>query len=164
MGVVMSVSRLLLGVAALATFLPVQAQGTVWKCIGEDGRPQYTNMQSDTKGRNCTVVNREVSVIPAPKPSEQRATPRPSSSFPKVDAETQRNRDDARRRILEDELSAEQTQLEQARAALAEQEAVRLGNERNYQKVLDRLQPYKEAVERHEKNIEALQKEITNLR
>lgn len=164
MGVVMNVSRFLLGVAALATFLPAQAQGTVWKCIGEDGRPQYTNVQRDTAGRNCTVVNREVSVVPAPKSAEQRAAPRASSSFPKVDAETQRSRDDARRRILEEELAAEQAQLEQAQAALAEQESIRLGNERNYQKVLDRLQPYKDAVERHQKNIEALQKEIANLR
>lgn len=158
----MSLSRYLLGVAAAAAVFQAEA-GTVWKCIGPDGRPQYTNVQNDTVGRNCTVVTRELSVVPAPKPPT-RATPSRSSNFPSVDSETQRKRDDARRRILEEELATEQERLEEARAALAEQEAVRLGNERNYQKVLDRLQPYKDAVARHEKNIEALQREIANLK
>ncbi len=39
---------------------------------------------------------------------------------------------------------------------------MRSGDERNYQKVLDRLQPYKDEVERHQKNVEALKKEINN--
>ncbi|MGL4408555.1 MAG: DUF4124 domain-containing protein, partial [Zoogloea sp.] len=47
---------------------------------------------------------------------------------------------------------------------LAEQEAVRYGDERNYQKVLDRLQPYKDKVQMHERNIEALRRELANLR
>ncbi|HEY9379608.1 MAG TPA: DUF4124 domain-containing protein [Burkholderiales bacterium] len=158
----MSLIKLMLGAAAFMMASSAQAQSTVWKCTGPDGRPQYTNVQRDTQGRNCTVVNREVSVVPAPKASTRSESA--SSSFPKVDAETQHGRDDTRRKILEGELTSEENQLAEARAKLAEQDAVRLGDERNYQKKLDRLQPYREAVEQHEKNIQALQKEIGNLK
>ena len=91
------------------------------------------------------------------------ATPASSPpGFPRVDAATQRTRDDARRKILDDELSGEEKALAKAKEELTEQESVRSGDERNYQKVLDRLQPYKDEVERHEKNVEALKKEINN--
>ncbi|MCC6658486.1 MAG: DUF4124 domain-containing protein, partial [Rhodocyclaceae bacterium] len=73
-------------------------------------------------------------------------------------------RDNDRRKILDQELATEQKMLDEARKALAEQEAVRTGDERNYQRVLDRLQPYKDKVALHERNIEALKKEIGNLR
>ena len=64
------------------------------------------------------------------------------------------------------DLSAEEQEqkLAEAEKALAEQEAIRLGDERNYQKVLDRLQPFKDKVELHKRNIKALRREISGLR
>ena len=41
---------------------------------------------------------------------------------------------------------------------------MRTGDERNYARVQDRLQPFKERVENHEKNIQALQRELANLK
>ncbi len=41
---------------------------------------------------------------------------------------------------------------------------MRHGDERNYQRVLDRLKPFQEAVERHERNVAALKKELGALR
>ncbi len=90
-------------------------------------------------------------------------TPTPAV-FPRVDDNAQKARDTDRRRILESELAAEQKNLEEAKKALAEQEAVRSGDERNYQRVLDRLQPFKDKVALHERNLEAIRKEIANLR
>ena len=74
----------------------------------------------------------------------------------------QRQRDKDRRRILEKELSSEEKLLDQARKELAEQEAVRLGSERNYQRVLDRLEPYKKKVKLHEDNIASLKREMAS--
>jgi hypothetical protein len=66
------------------------------------------------------------------------------------------------REILEKELAAEQELLARARQELVEQEATRSGDERNYARVLERLQPYKDNVDLHEKNVEALRRELGN--
>jgi hypothetical protein len=41
---------------------------------------------------------------------------------------------------------------------------VSTGDEKNYQKVVDRIQPYKDRVAQHERNIQAINKELSNLR
>jgi hypothetical protein len=151
--------------AAAAAGAHAQAQGTVWKCIEADGRAHYTNIKKETEGKQCTVVTKEVSVVsPPPPPSRSAAAEKAGSGFPKVDRDTQKARDESRRRILEDELFAEEKGLVDARAKLAAQEAVRYGDEQNYQRVLDRLKPFQDAVERHERNIAALRKELASLR
>ncbi|MGH8696704.1 MAG: DUF4124 domain-containing protein, partial [Burkholderiales bacterium] len=138
---------------------------TVWKCVEADGRAHYTNIKRETDGKQCTVVTKEVSVVSPPAPrSRPAAAEKAGSDFPKVDRETQRTRDESRRRILEDELTAEEKGLIDAKAQLAAQEAVRYGDEKNYQRVLDRLKPYQDAVERHARNISALRKELAGLR
>ncbi|MFH1044043.1 MAG: DUF4124 domain-containing protein [Pseudomonadota bacterium] len=148
--------------AILALALATPAWGDTFKCIDANGRATYTNMKEETKGKTCSLVMREISVVPAaPAPRAAAANPSPAG-FPKVDSATQKNRDGARRRILEDELSGEEKALAQAKAELTEQEGIRTGDEKNYQRVLDRLQQYKDEVERHEKNVVALKKELTN--
>lgn len=153
-----------LGVLAAAVAPLAAAQGTVWKCIDADGRPHYTNVKEEAKGPNCKIVSEsKVSTVPAGKAPAAVNTPTPAS-FPRVDADTQKSRDASRRKILEDELAAELKSLADAKAKLKEQEEVRNGDERNYQKVLDRLKPFQDTVERHEKNVAALQREIANLK
>jgi hypothetical protein len=148
--------------AAFALTLAVPACADTFKCLDANGRPTYTNMKEETKGKNCSVVMREISVVPA-VPAARSAAANPSpAGFPKVDPATQKARDGARRRILEEELADEEKALVQAKAELTEQEGIRTGDERNYQRVLDRLQKYKDEVERHQKNVEALKKELGN--
>lgn len=153
-----------LGTAALlSAALSLPAWGDTFKCLDKNGRATYTNIKEETKGKSCTLVMREISVVPSIPPRAAASTPTPAG-FPKVDAGTQKSRDEARRRILVDELGSEEKALEKARADLAEQESVRSGNEKNYQRVLDRLQPYKDDVERHEKNVAALKRELDNVK
>jgi hypothetical protein len=148
--------------AALTLACAAPAWGDTFKCLDANGRATYTNMKEEAKGKNCTVVMREISVVPAtPAPRPAAAAPSPAG-FPKVDPATQKSRDGARRRILEEELSGEEKALAQAKAELTEQEGIRTGDERNYQRVLDRLQKYKDEVERHQKNVEALKKELNS--
>ena len=160
--------------AATLALAPVaHAQGTVWRCAEADGRPHYTNIKKDTEGKSCVVVTKEVSVVSVNWPSAtpaatrapgtQAATATPPN-FPRVDRDTQRARDDNRRKILEDELATEERSLVDAKAKLTEQESVRHGDERNYQRVLDRLKPYQEAVELHERNVSAIRRELANLK
>ena len=149
-------------VAALVFVLAAPARGDTFKCIDANGRATYTNMKEETKGKNCSVVMREISVVPAVPPARSAAANPSPAGFPKVDPATQKNRDGARRRILEEELGGEEKSLAQAKTELTEQESIRTGDEKNYQRVLDRLQKYKDEVERHEKNVEALKKELSN--
>lgn len=153
---------------ALAVLLMCALAAPAWadtfKCVDANGRATYTNMKEETRGKNCTLVMREISVVPA-APAARVAPPAASPpGFPKVDPATQKTRDEGRRKILEDELSSEEKALARAKAELTEQEGIRTGDERNYQRVLDRLQKYKDEVDRHQKNIEALKKELANVK
>jgi hypothetical protein len=127
-----------------------------------DGRITYSNV-TDAPPKN----SKKIRCFREEKPVATTSAPpqvRSGSDFPRVDSDTQRKRDDDRRTILEQELAAEQEQLAEARTQLEEQESVRLGNERNYQRFLDRVQPFKDAVANHERNVKAIQREISNLR
>ena len=149
----MTRSALALLIAAIA--LPASAQ-TIYKCIEANGGTLISNTRVD---KNCkAIVSGPESSMPAPpKAKAASATANPSpAGFPRVQEDTQKARDGDRRHILEQELSGEQRSLEQARKDLAEQEALR-GSP-------DRLAPYKDRVGQHERNIQAIQKEISNLR
>lgn len=146
---------------ALVLVLAAPARADTFKCIDANGRATYTNMKDEIKGKNCTVVMREISVVPAARSAAANPSP---AGFPKVDPATQKSRDGARRRILEEELVGEEKALAQAKTELTEQESIRTGGEKNYQRVLDRLQKYKDEVDRHEKNVEALKKELDNVK
>jgi hypothetical protein len=149
----MAPSKGLIGWVFLALAAPCgQAQGEVYKCPDASGRPTYTNVKRDTVGKNCTLVSKEVQVVPSQAPT------RSGQSSALVD------RNENRRKILESELQNEQQLLTDARQKLSEQEGIRQGDERNYARVQDRLKPYQEAVDLHTKNIEQLRGELGRLR
>jgi hypothetical protein len=139
--------------------MPAHAQVTeIYKCTDKGGRPLYTSDKKDMDGKKCELVSREVNVVPAQKPLP---APR-AGGFPRESASDRAFAKGRQRSILEQELTTEEGLLAQAKQALAEQEAIRNGDERNYARVLERLQPYKDNVDLHQKNIEALKREIGN--
>ena len=135
------------------------AQGTteIWKCKSPDGKWTYTNDRNEAEKLKCETVTRQVNVAPATR------APSGSAGFPKESTEQRANARERQREVLEKELATEQAALAKAKQDLAEQEAIRNGDERNYARVEQRLQPYKDSVETHEKNIEALRRELANL-
>jgi hypothetical protein len=147
--------------AVTLALLAGAARADIWECVDESGNKLFTNKRAEAKGCRLIQVS-PPNTVPAPKP-QARATASPPG-FPRVDGETQRQRDVDRRRILEQELAAEQKLLEQARNELAVQDSMRLGSERNYQRVLDRLEPYKRKVKLHEDNIANLRRELAGSR
>ena len=163
-------SQRLIVLAAFLAALPVRAD-VMYQCVDESGHKSFSNIKSSAKGAKCTAMDLGAPVaVPAPKAAAKTPTP---STFPKVDDNTQKSRDTDRRRILESELAAEQRNLEEARKELAEQDATVLPNERMQHKggggisggkVDERVQPYRDKVALHERNIEAIQKEIYKLR
>ncbi len=150
---------------ALALFLLGSAVGAahadMYRCeVPGSVSPLYTNDPRDTQGKKCTVLSREISVVPAQPNAAARPSPQ---GFPSESSAARASAKERQREILEKELAREQDMLDKAQKALDEQEAVRFGDEHNYARVLARLQPYKDNVELHQKNIEALRRELSNL-
>ncbi len=157
-------------VAGLAACAP-SALAQVYRCDSPNGVPVY---QGTSKGANCQPIDLQpLTTIPSPKlpaakapaaggaPSAARASP---DGFPKVDVAAQRARDGDRRRILEDELNKEQQRLGELRTEYKNGEPDRLGNERNYQKYLDRVARLEEDIARTESNIASLRRELSTIR
>jgi len=147
---------LVLGLAAAAPLRAQQVE-TLWNCKDANGRTTLTNQKADTVGKECRVVQQErVTVVPAAKAKSP-------ANFPRESAAERQAAKGKQRETLENELAQEESMLADAKKKLAEQEAVRLGDEKNYQRVLDRLKPYQDTVEVHQKNVEALKRELSNL-
>jgi hypothetical protein len=138
-----------------------QAAADIWECVDESGNKRFTNIKSEAKGCKQLAVTAPNVVTSPPAKTQAKAAPRPAD-FPKVDGDTQKQRDNDRRKILDQELANEQRLLDQAKKDLSEQESQRLGSERNYQRVLDRLEPYKKKVKLHEDNIANLRRELAS--
>ena len=147
------------------------AQADVYVCVGENGSKEYKNT-GNTKG--CKRVDLpSITMIPAPakKPAIQTASARSSSSsssspggFPRIDSDTQKTRDSDRKQILMDEMSAEEQKFAELKKEFNNGEPERRGDERNYAKYQERTAAMKENLERTEKNIAALKREIGNLK
>lgn len=135
--------------------LPSVAGAEIYKYVDESGRVTYTNIPK--RG------SKKLDLDPAPA-AKTRSNAGPNT-FPRVDVQTQKKRDETRKSILQEELAAEEKLLADAQAALKDGEVRRLGDEgRNLQKYIERVARLKENVSLHEKNISALKKELGDLR
>lgn len=161
--------RQLIGLLLFAAFAGyAHAQSEVYLCVDDSGKKEYKNTGL-TKG--CKKIDLPgLTMIPAPpkKAVTQTASAKPSSSspsdFPKVDSETQKTRDNDRRQILLDEMKNEEQKLANLKKDFNNGEPERRGDERNYAKYQDRVAAMKDDIGRTEKNIEALKREIGNLK
>ena len=149
------------------------AQTTVYKCVDAQGRVEFT----ETGKKGCKALDLP-GYIPAPperrgpapgarasNPAPVAASPATSpSNFPRVDTSQQRARDDDRRGILTEELRAEEQKLAALRQTFNNGEPERQGNERNYAKYQERVAQMRDDISRTERNIEALRREISNIR
>lgn len=156
--------------AALAATLAManEAQADICKYIDADGNIHYSNVapEKSWKKLSCTAGDDGAQRRPASGSTAgaTRATPSPAG-FPKVDAETQKGRDDVRRKVLADELAAEEKLLGESRAAWADGAPVPLPDERaDAEKYRVRIGKLRQSVLVHEKNIEALKKELATIR
>ena len=158
----------LIALTGLLVAMAAHAQSVTYRCVDANGRSTYTNVKEEMTGKKCTVVSREVSVVPAQQFAPQAGKAGAGAAKAggeRVDSSTQRNRDDTRRKILQDELDGAEKRLSEARQKLSDQNAMRTGEEVLIpQKMQDRLKPYQEEVERQEQNVASLKRELSNLR
>jgi hypothetical protein len=156
----------LIFLSALST--AIYAQSEVYLCTNEQGLKEYKNT-GITKG--CKRMDLQgVTMIPSPykKAVVQTAAAKPGVAtppeFPRIDSTTQKSRDNDRLQILLEEMKTEEKKLAELKKEYNNGEPERQGNERNYAKYQERVASMKEDMSRTEKNIEALKREIGNLK
>ena len=163
-----------LAAAALATLAQAalaQASSTiVYKCPGNVYTSDRELTAKQAADQGCKVIEgTPITVIqgrpPAPRPGTGAATA-PGASRPaeaRIDAGAQRARDSDSRRILEAELRREEERLAELKREYNNGEPERQGNERNYQKYLDRVADLKSGIARKEGDIAAIKRELSKL-
>jgi hypothetical protein len=118
----------------------------MYRCAAQSGAFSYFNVPGSTGDRGAAK---------APSPA----------GFPRVDPGTQKGRDDMRRKVLADELATEEKLLAESRSAYADGAPVPLPEERaDAEKYRTRLARLRQSVSIHEKNVEALRKELAAIK
>lgn len=139
------------------------AQAEIYKYVDPEGHVTY----SSTPMKGGKKLHLEgLPTMQSPRPHTESET-----AFPRVNEQTQRNRDDTRRKILEDELAAERKLLDEAKQKLQlaqDTPMVYHGKDgktyRNVAKYNENVKAAQDEVGVHEQNIEALQTELSRLR
>ncbi len=170
--------KILIILISLAIFLCAKtASAEIYKRVDESGRIVYSNVK--TPGATRLDISPEVNNIKDDRtrsPSSGAAQHKSASpeSFPRVDKQTQTQRDDKRKEILISELAAEKEALLQAQQAYAEGESKpevyhkrnadgSISTFRNMAKYNSKMEALKAELESHQNNIQMLQKEIAAL-
>jgi hypothetical protein len=162
----MKFAHLLIPLAAIAYTADGAAQARIWRCGNT-----YTNDEAQAKVQNCKLVEGgNVTVVqgtkvnsPAPvKPVNLATAPQTAgSSGQRVDAGEQKARDSDARLILEAELKKAENRHADLLKEWNNGEPEKLGPEhRNHQKYLDRVAELKASIERNEKDIAGLKREL----
>lgn len=159
----MKETLLILGL--LASLASLAAYADIYKQVDADGHVTYSNVPI----KGAIKLNLDP-IGSAPEKSGRGKTATPAN-FPRVDNETQNQRDDKRKQILQEELAKENKALEDAKKAYAEGESTpevyRGANGktfRNVPKYEEKMKPLQEDVTQHEKNVQLLQKELDGLK
>lgn len=161
-------------ICAAAVTLSLNVSAEIYKHVDADGRITYSNIKS--KGATRLDIDPDANVIKNDRPKTSSKSPSSTrastpSDFPKVDKATQANRDGKRQEILQNELEAEKSALEQAKKAYTDGEAnpeiVRHADGktfRNVAKFNEKMKNLQADVDAHENNIKLLQKELDSLK
>lgn len=133
----------------------------VYRCPGNLYTDAMTAREARDKGCK-TLDGAPITVIQSPVPRTS-AGPRPAapaSQGDRVGTEDQKARDSDARRILEAELRKEEDALAALRKDFNDGQPERRGDERNYQKYLDRVTEMKAAITRKESDVASLKREL----
>lgn len=138
----------------------VDGAATTYRCATASGASAYFNVPEGGEAAPPPprrAGNPIAPAAPAPPPSTAPTAP----GLPRVDAATQRGRDELRRKVLQDELAAEEKQLLESRSAYANGAPAALAEEQsNAQRYAERIAKLRQSVQLHERNVEALRREL----
>ena len=160
-------AALLLACAAMpALGADTPDSSVMYRCPGNDYKNTISAKEAEKLG--CKrIEGAPVTVIQMTKPRPSNAAV-PSASGgstggARVDPVAQRARDSDARRILEGELRSEEEKLAVMQKEFNNGQPERQGDEKNFQKYLDRVSDMRAAIARKQTDIAALQREIKKL-
>jgi hypothetical protein len=128
-----------------------------YQCPGNVFTNTITPKEAESKGCKA-MVSQQPTTIPAPR--LRGSTGAPGAEASRVDAQEQRARDSDSRKILQDELVKAQAQLDALQKQYNNGQPDRLGDEKNYQKYLDRTADLKAQIDRTQSDISAITREL----
>ncbi len=149
-----------------------QVRNVVYRCPGNP--VLYTDSISDkeAKERGCrTIEGAPITVIQGNPPrARSGGTPVPAATSTsrlepsaRVEPNEQRARDSDRRAILAAELRRDEQSLAEMQREYNGGEPERRGDERNYQKYIDRVAEMKASIARKESDVAAIKRELSKL-
>ena len=133
----------------LLCLIPSLAMADIYKLVDADGHVTYSS--APLKGGKRVVLT-PLPTVNAPA----RASASPQG-FPKVDKETQKGRDSMQRKVLEDELKAEEDLFGGAQQSLKQGEASRPKDD-------EKIKALTKQVDLHQRNINALKIELSKVK
>ena len=134
------------------------AQDIYYRCPNNVFTNTLTPKEADAKG--CKAMEaQQPTTIPAPK-SRPAAVVSPGTAASRVEAQEQKSRDTDARKILQDELIKAQAQLDVLQKEYNNGQPERQGNEKNYQKYVERTAELKAQIERTQSDINAITREL----
>lgn len=143
------------------------AQARIYMYVDASGRKGATDRRAEVPAgaRITAVIDGGGDAESAPrKPSRGSARISTPADFPRIDGATQKKRDNVRRTVLEEELSSEQKNLEEAKRQLALSEKSLSDEKAASPAYRARVEQLRRDVERHERNIAAIKKELGTTR
>lgn len=163
-------------IAGLCLPVAAAAQGSsiVYRCPGPP--VLYTDALSakEAQDKGCrTIEGAPISVMQTSKPRAATGPANPANAAPssaasrpgetRIDPAQQKSRDTDARRILEAELRKEEERLQALQKEYNGGEPERRGDERNYQRYIDRVAEMKASISRKESDIAAIKRELSKL-
>ena len=149
--------------AASACAADATDASVMYRCPGNDYKNTISAKEADKLG--CRKIEgAPVTIMQMTKPRPANAVPvTAAGSSAKIDPAAQRARDSDARRILEDELKTEEERLAAMQKDFNNGQPERQGDEKNYQKYLDRVNETKASIVRKQSDVAALRREIQKL-
>lgn len=145
--------------------MPLLAHAEIYKYVDENGQVTFTDVyKRGSKRIDLPGAPSGLSYRPGEK-LHKRASYNPSpGNFPRIDTATQKKRDDIRRQVLQDEVSAERRNSEEARRQLALGERLQPGERPGDSTYINRVKKLRATLMQHDQNVSAIQREIGNLK
>jgi len=159
--------------ALIAFTFSVSAFADIYKRVDADGRITYTNIPSKEATRldfdpDARTIDNNRPRQPGNLGNKRTASP---DSFPKIDKQTQNNRDGKRKEILKNELDAEKKALMHTKQAYIDIETnSEISKNSKGQanphapKFQEKMKALQVDIDNHQNNIKLLQKELDALR